>query len=95
MANPNQLSGGQKHLVALGGVLTLRPDIIVFDETMSQLDVTSQMKVKNVMLSLKQAGKTLIMIEHDRKSLEIADEVWSIDRGSLKRLPSSEEGSDG
>jgi len=92
MANPAKLSGGQKQLVALGGVLTLSPEIIVLDETLSQLDVTAQERVKQVLLSLKQEGKTLIMIEHEKKILDIADQVWLLNRGELVRITSSVEG---
>jgi len=89
MKNPAQLSGGQKQLVALAGVLTLSPDIIVFDETMSQLDLAAQDTVKKVLLALKHDGKTLIMIEHKKDFLEIADEIWFLNKGELVRLPSS------
>ena len=37
-ANPYQLSGGEKHLVALASVLALNPPVLVLDEVMSQLD---------------------------------------------------------
>lgn len=87
-ANPSKLSGGQKQLVALGGVLTLSPEIIVLDETLSQLDIAAKETVKQVLLELKQQGKTLIMIEHETKSLDIADQTWLLDGGKLVRLPS-------
>ena len=87
LANPAQLSGGQKQLVALGGVLTLSPDIIVFDETLSQLDVAAKEMVKRVLLALKQQSKTLIMIEHEKKNLDIADQIWFLNKGKLERLP--------
>jgi len=89
MKNPAQLSGGQKQLVALAGVLTLSPDIIVFDETLSQLDLAAQDMVKKVLLALKREDKTLIMIEHKKEFLEIADEIWFLNKGELVRRPSS------
>ncbi|MEN6460927.1 MAG: ATP-binding cassette domain-containing protein, partial [Syntrophomonas sp.] len=91
MENPAKLSGGQKQLVALGGVLTLSPDIIVLDETMSQLDAATQDRIKSVLLALKQQGKTLIMIEHEKKNIEIADQTWLLDRGKLIRMSCSGE----
>lgn len=94
-ANPSELSGGQKQLVALGGVLTLSPDIIVFDESLSQLDIAAKEKVKKILLSLKQAGKTLIMIEHDKRNLDIADQIWQLNNGMLVQLVSSEGGESG
>lgn len=86
--NPSRLSGGQKQLVALGGVLTLSPDIIILDETLSQLDEKAQETVKKVLLALKQQGKALIMIEHDKNNLAIADQIWLLEQAQLVRLPS-------
>jgi energy-coupling factor transport system ATP-binding protein len=81
--NPMQLSGGQKQLVALGGVLTLAPDLIILDETLSQLDKAAQARVNTIISGLKQEGKTIIMIEHDKDNLYIADQLWLLDAGKL------------
>jgi len=91
MVNPARLSGGQKQLVALGGVLTLSPEILVLDETLSQLDLAAQEKVKRVLVALKRQGRTIIMIEHEKKILDIADQIWLLDRGKLVKSPSSVE----
>jgi energy-coupling factor transport system ATP-binding protein len=88
LKNPARLSGGQKQLVALGGVLTLAPDIIVLDETLSQLDQIVREKVKRILLALKKQGRTIIMIEHDSKITNIADRIWLLEEGRLKLLPS-------
>lgn len=88
MENPAKLSGGQKQLVALGGVLTLSPDVIVLDEALSQLDTAAKGRIKSVLLILKQQGKTLIMIEHEKRNLDISDQIWYLNRGKLTRLPS-------
>lgn len=85
--NPAVLSGGQKQLVALGGVLTLSPEIIVLDEILSSLDSAAKQKVIRILLGLKKQGKTLIMIEHEKNNLEIADQIWRLDKGRLERLP--------
>lgn len=83
--NPALLSGGQKQLVALGGVLTLSADVIVLDETLSQLDTSARARVKSILLALKQENKTVIIIDHDANNLELADEVWYLDHGILQR----------
>lgn len=83
MRNPIELSGGQKQLVALAGVLTLAPDIIVLDEALAQLDSNIKKKIKNILISLKKQGKTLILIEHEKRNLDIADEIWLLDEGKL------------
>ncbi len=86
LANPSRLSGGQKQLVALGGVLTMSPDIFVLDESLSQLDEATRPKIKGALLALKQQGKTLIMIEHDKNNMDIADQIWYLNKGGLERL---------
>ncbi len=88
LKNPARLSGGQKQLVVLGGVLTLAPDIIILDETLSQLDQTMRERVKRILLALKQQGRTIIMIEHESKITEIADRIWWLEEGRLQALPS-------
>ncbi len=62
--NPSQLSGGEKHLVALGAVLTLDPDILIFDEVMPRLDEAGKSKIEQVIMQLKSQGKTIVMVEH-------------------------------
>lgn len=74
-ANPNELSGGQKQLIAIASVLTLRPEILICDEVMSQIDKEGRLLIKDVLISLKEEGKTILMIEHDFKNLDIADRV--------------------
>ncbi|HPF20072.1 MAG TPA: ABC transporter ATP-binding protein [Syntrophomonas sp.] len=86
LKNPARLSGGQKQLVALGGVLTLAPDIIILDETLSQLDQTVRARVKRVLLALKRQGCTIIMIEHDSRIIDIADQIWSLAEGRLQQF---------
>ncbi len=89
LANPSQLSGGEKQLVAIGGVLTLSPDIYVLDECLSQLDMSARFIIKDALLMLKKQGKTLIMIEHDQNNMDIADQIWFLNRGRLERLPAA------
>lgn len=88
---PSRLSGGQKQLVALGGVLTMAPDVIILDETMSQLDDIARAKVKQVLLSLKRESKTIIMIEHDLDTMSVADQIWLLHQGKLQYQTTSGE----
>lgn len=60
-----QLSGGQKHLVALAGVLALDPEIIVVDEPVAQLDPLHATLIYDKLRELNDRyGKTIIVIEH-------------------------------
>ncbi|MEI7885137.1 MAG: ABC transporter ATP-binding protein [Clostridia bacterium] len=84
--NPTKLSGGQKQLVALAGVMSLYPEILVLDETLSQLDLEAKERIKLVLLELKKKGTTIIMIEHEKKNFNIADQVFLLNQGKLKRV---------
>lgn len=73
--NPNTLSGGQQQLIAIASVLILNPKILICDEIMSWIDEDGKKIIKNLLVSLKKQGKTIIMIEHDKENLVIADRI--------------------
>lgn len=81
--NPNNLSGGEKQLIALGAVLSLEPEILVFDEAMAQIDDKGKRRIKSVIKRLKEDGKTIIMIDHDFNNLDIADRVVLLKDGRI------------
>ncbi len=60
-----QLSGGQKHLLALAGTAALSPDILILDEPVAQLDPLHARQIYDVLKDLNETyGKTIIVIEH-------------------------------
>lgn len=60
-----QLSGGQLHLLALAGIASLSPDILILDEPIAQLDPKHAKKIYEILTELNQKyGKTIIVIEH-------------------------------
>ncbi|RDU24944.1 ABC transporter ATP-binding protein [Anaerosacchariphilus polymeriproducens] len=60
-----QLSGGQKHLLALAGAVSLQPDILILDEPIAQLDPRHADQIYEVLKELNEEfGKTIIVIEH-------------------------------
>ena len=59
-----QLSGGQTHLLALAGAVSLQPDILILDEPIAQLDPMHADRIYEVLRHLNQQGKTIIVIEH-------------------------------
>lgn len=81
--NPNNLSGGEKQLIVLGAVLSLKPSILVFDEAMAQVDDKGKRRIKEVIKRLKDNGKTIVMIEHDFNNLDVADRVVLLKNGKL------------
>ncbi len=63
--SPWQLSGGEMKKVALATCLTTNPDIYLLDEPTSGLDPRSQVELVELILKLKEAGKTVITATHD------------------------------
>lgn len=60
-----QLSGGQTHLLALAGAVSLSPDVIILDEPIAQLDPMHADRIYEVLRQLNKVyGKTIIVIEH-------------------------------
>jgi energy-coupling factor transport system ATP-binding protein len=82
-SSPNNLSGGQKQLVAIAAVLSLNPDILIFDEIMSQIDQEGKESIKKIVVELRNMGKTIIMVEHDFGNLDIADHIYAMKNGTL------------
>ncbi len=88
-ANPENISGGEKQLIALASTLSLNPQIIIFDEAMSQIDDAGKLKIKKAIRDLKAAGKTIIMIEHDLANLDVTDRVLLLNNGELSDFKGS------
>lgn len=60
-----QLSGGQKHLLALAGMTALCPEVLILDEPIAQLDPVHAREIYDVLKDLNENhGKTIIVIEH-------------------------------
>jgi len=66
------LSGGEKKKVAIGSVLTMNPQVLLLDEPTNGLDPKTQSFLMELILALKEAGKTLIIGTHD---LSLVDEL--------------------
>lgn len=81
--SPNEISGGQKQIVALAAVLCLNPEILILDEVTSQLDSESSELIQDITLKLKKSGKTIILTEHNLKRLNRADKVLAMKDGEI------------
>jgi energy-coupling factor transport system ATP-binding protein len=80
-----ELSGGQKHLLALAGALSLEPEILVVDEPVSQLDPQHARQVYEVLRTLnEQYGKTIVVIEHHTEFIaDYCQEVCLMEQGKV------------
>ncbi|PJJ56510.1 energy-coupling factor transport system ATP-binding protein [Mumia flava] len=59
-----ELSGGQQHLTALAGVLAMRPEVIVVDEPVAELDPARAEETYRMLARINERGTTVVVIEH-------------------------------
>ncbi len=82
--SPYQLSGGQQQKLALAAVLAMSPSILVLDEPTTFLDPEGAREVFDILLELKQQGKTIIIAEQRLEWIaECADRVFVLANGEL------------
>lgn len=83
--SPSNLSGGQKRRASIAGVLAMKPEIIILDEPMSNLDPKTSSKVLKLLMQLnKELGLTLIIATHDVDLVPLfADEICILNKGQI------------
>jgi peptide/nickel transport system ATP-binding protein len=89
---PDELSGGQRQRVAIARSLIARPKILILDEALSALDLSTQSQIANLLLELQSAQSlTYLFITHDmRLARMLAHEVVAMKAGRiLESLPPS------
>ena len=79
----SKLSGGQKQRVAIAGVLAMKPDIIIFDESTSMLDPEGRAEIMDVAKKLNESGITVITITHNIDEAAQADRIIVLRKGRL------------
>jgi putative spermidine/putrescine transport system ATP-binding protein len=87
---PRQLSGGQQQRVALARALAFKPDVLLLDEPLSNLDAKLRQEVRIEIRELqRQLGLTTIMVTHDQEeALTMADRLVVMNEGSVCQLGS-------
>ncbi len=82
---PSYLSGGQKRLVCIAGVLAMKPRIIAMDEPTSDLDPLHAEMVENIILNLKNNhGISIVIATHDLDmAARISDRICIVKDGSI------------
>lgn len=82
--NPNELSGGQRQRVAFASIIVMDNDMLVIDEPTSQLDPHGTENVFEIIRTLKEAGKTIILVEHKIDLIaEYCDEILVMNQGRI------------
>jgi ABC-type Fe3+/spermidine/putrescine transport system ATPase subunit len=87
-----QLSGGQQQRVALARALAVRPSVILFDEPLSNLDVTLREQTRRELKLLqRELGTTSIYVTHDQQeALALSDTIAVMRNGALQQIGSPE-----
>lgn len=90
---PAELSGGQQQRVAIARTLVLKPEIILFDEPMSALDVDTRIALRRELKKLqRETGITMIYVTHDQEeAFALSDRVMIMENARIVQLDTPEE----
>ena len=90
---PRELSGGQQQRVAIARTLVLNPDIILFDEPMSALDVATRLMLRKEIKKIQaELGTTMIYITHDQEeAFALSDRIMIMDEAKLIQIGTPDE----
>jgi putative spermidine/putrescine transport system ATP-binding protein len=85
---PKELSGGQKQRVAIARALVIEPDILLFDEPLSNLDANLRVNMRVEIRRIQQElGITTVYVSHDQEEcFSISDQVAIMNKGVIEQL---------
>lgn len=85
---PSKLSGGQQQRVAIARTLALNPEIMLFDEPMSALDITTRLMLRDEILKIKNNFNiTMLYITHDQEeAFTMSDRIIVMSEGHIEQF---------
>lgn len=85
---PRELSGGQRQRVAIARALVIEPDLLLFDEPLSNLDANLRVSMRVEIRRIQQElGITTVYVSHDQEEcFSISDQVAIMNRGNIEQL---------
>jgi ATP-binding cassette subfamily B protein/subfamily B ATP-binding cassette protein MsbA len=81
-----KLSGGQRQRIALARAILRKPEILILDESTSQIDMASELQIRETLQAMK-GQMTILIITHREALIALADEVYSMQSGVLVETP--------
>ncbi len=89
---PNKLSGGQQQRVALARAVVVRPQVLLMDEPLSNLDAKLRLEMRTVISRLqRELGITTVYVTHDQEeALAISDRIAVMNKGDIYHCDSPE-----
>ncbi|MDO4546974.1 MAG: ABC transporter ATP-binding protein [Clostridia bacterium] len=85
---PERLSGGQQQRVALARALVIRPDVLLMDEPLSNLDAKLRVEMRAVIKDIqKNVGITTVYVTHDQEeAMAISDRIAVMNKGMIQHI---------
>jgi len=84
---PSELSGGERQRVAIARALAGKPEILLCDEPMGNLDEKTSVGITELLLELNREGQTMVVVTHDRSLAAKADRTVEIHGGRIEGGP--------